>query len=426
MKRKYLEYAAALLVAVAVIIILDRLTNRLDDLKGHVWDFVYYIDMAKNGVWGNPHLGAPYAYRFITPLIARGINLALGKPIYFGFKVTAYVGLIGELFGLYLLARRLKANFVMALLVVLTTALSLFNVKFLVFDFYRPDQLAYPLLVFSILALLDNQWGLALGLSTFGLLTREYLIIPPLIILYQCLREWLADRRSWRPVLKALTVGVCVGLVSILPRALIPVTFTQQILDPVHDPAYLQKLVGMPLDPVRDTNFAFNLFAYFMPLLILASAQRLKRAWAAIRPIQAWFWIYVAVNLVGMMYGGTDMMRYVTFFFIPQSLLLAYVLREDIHLLEVLYLVIAMIIFNRLAYPFPIWDFNAYLNFYGGYGDHLDASSLQRWIELAGFIAGGQALRWLVHRKQWSPRWFLNEQSAVEGISQEEVPAKPL
>jgi hypothetical protein len=417
MKRKTIEHLAALVIAIAVIILLDKFTNRLDDLKGHVWDFVYYIDMAEHGVWGNPNLGAPYAYRFLTPLIARFLNFTFHQRTYFGFKVTAYLGLTGELFGLYWLARKLKDNFFQALIVMMTTALALFNVKFLVFDFYRPDQLAYPLLVFSILALLADRWWLALILSTVGLISREYLIIPPLIILYTCLRDWLRDRRDWRPVAKAATVAVSVGLVFALPRALIPVSFTQQILDPFHDPNYMKTLIGMPFNWSRDFNFLFDILAYFMPLLILATPQRLKHAWEGIRPVRAWFFIYVAVNLVGMMYGGTDMMRYVTFFFIPQTLLLIYVLREDVHILEIVYLAIAMVIFNRLLDKFPIWDFNAYLDFYGGYGDHIDVQSILRLVQVIGFIFGGQALRWLLQRVHWpgqtgwSAGWFVNADS---------------
>jgi len=55
------------------------------------------------------------------------------------------------------------------------------------------------------------------------------------------------------------------------------------------------------------------------------------------------------------------------------------------------------VIFNRLLFQFPIWDFNAYLDFYAGYGDVITRGSALRWAEWLGLTGLGAALRevWL-------------------------------
>jgi len=397
-KKQWVQHGLALLLALATIMVLDRLTNRLDSVEGHAWDFVYYIDMAENGILHNDHLGAPYAYRPLTPMLARGINLLLGTETYFGFRITAYAGLLSTLFGIYLIARHFKLNFLSSCAVMLVPALALFNVKFLMFDFYRPDQLSYPMIVFGIYALLKGRWELALLCSVIGLQTREYPIIPALLVMWEAFRAWLADKRDWKPYFRAGITVVVVGLAVFLPRMIIPVTFTQQILDPFNDPSYLKTLLGMPFEWKRDYNFVFNLVAYFLPVLILFTPTRLKTAWREMGQYRAWVLIYVGVNLLGMMYGGTDMMRYATYFFIPQMFLMIFFLKQDVTLFEMLYLAVAGVIFNRLLFLFPIWDFGLYLDFYGGYGDHINTSSHLRWLELIGLIGLGQALRFFIHK----------------------------
>ena len=400
MKKTTVQALTALALALLILLALDRLTNRLDVVEGHAWDFVYYIDMAENGVWGNPNLAAPYAYRFITPLLARGLNQLLGTPTFVGFKLLAYGGLLTALWGVYFAARKLGAGFWAALVVMSIPAGALFNVKFLLFDFYRPDQLAYPLLVFAILALMYRKPALAVTLGVLGLLIREYLIIPIAIALFLWAREWWANRKDVRPLVWMGLTAAGTLLVLALPRWLIPITMTQQILDPFNDPQFLKTLFGMPLNWKRNYNYVFNLAAYWMPLLILATPGRLRRAWQGLGAYRPWIWIYLGVNLLGMMYGGTDMMRYATFFFIPQAFFISLILQDreqPVHVYEVLYLWGALVIFNRLLFQFPIWDFNAYLDFYAGYGDVITRGSALRWAEWLGLTGLGAALRevWL-------------------------------
>ncbi len=313
------------------------------------------------------------------------------------FELTAYVGLAAMLVGVYFFGRRFRARYLTALMLMLVPVLGLFNIKFLLFNSFRPDQLAYPLMVFAILSLLDRHWGLALVLSLIGLQSREYLIIPPLIILFEALRAWRKGELSLKGWLGwSALVGVTVGIAVIVPRLVIPVAFTQQILDPFHDKHFLKKFITLPLNWKRDANILFNIVAYWMPFLILFTSARFRHAWSQLRRFYAWFAIYLGMCLFAMMYGGADFERFATFFFIPQAFLLVYFFMQDVHLYEILYLIGAMVIFNRLTYLIPIWDFNAYLDFYGGYGDHINLNALARWVELGGFIVLGQLWRSLI------------------------------
>ncbi len=401
-KKSFWQATAALVLALLVILALERLTNRLDQVEGHAWDFVYYIDMAENGILGNDQLGSPYAYRFLTPLFARVLNQIFDRPTLFGFRVAAYLGLWGTLFGLYLIARHLKARFWTAVVAMFVPATALFNFKFILFDYYRPDQFAYLLLVFALLALLKGRLVWCILLSLIGLQTREFSIIPPLIVLYETFQAWRNDCTNLRLVARAGGVMLAVGMAFALPRALIPVTFTQQILDPFNDPNFLRVLLGMPFDLRRDFNFLYNLLAYFLPLLIIATPQRLKTAWQTLGRLRAWIVIYMVVVLVAMTYGGTDMMRYATYFFIPQFLVLVFMFKRDVHIYEVLYMFGALILFNRLMYLMPIWDFSLYRDLYAGYGDVINIKSYLRLGEVFAFLALGQVVRSVIHeREEW-------------------------
>ncbi|MCC6147439.1 MAG: hypothetical protein IT308_07720 [Anaerolineaceae bacterium] len=385
--KRLFEHLAALGIALIIIALIDRLTNRLDMLEGHIWDFVYYIDMAENGVWGNDHLASPFAYRVMTPLLARGINQLFDFPTITGFKVIAYLGVWMELWGVYLLARHFKTSFKTAVVVMLVPAFALFNTKFLLFDFYRPDQLGYAFLVFAFLALLKGKRGWSLALSLIGLNTREFLIIPPLILILELFREWKHSTARGKLLLKALGIASLVGFVLILPRLVIPVKFTQQIVDPFNDPNFVNRLISLLTDPRRNFNYLFNLAAYGLPLWMLGTRQRLWHAWKQLLPMQYWLYLYAAVTLIGMMVGGTDMMRYVTYFFIPQALFLIYILRDcRVDRIEIFVMFAAVILFNRILFPFPIWDFSEYVNFYGGYGDWVNPSSWLRLAELLAFV----------------------------------------
>lgn len=386
------NFAAAGIILILVGMV-EILTNRVEQMTGHVWDFVYYIDLAKNGLIGNDHLAAPYAYRALTPLLARWINQAGGFDLPVGFRVLSYIGILLTLYGCFVFARRLTGSFIRGLILMLLPVFSLFNVKFLLFDSYRPDLLAYALLVWGILALMDGRtWWVALA-ALVGIQMREFPVIPLLIHLYQSGREWLQNRSRWDLVWQSLVLAVALALAILLPRLLIQVRFTQQILDPQNDPNFIKVLLLMPLEPKRDFNYIYNLLSYHLPVLMLVTGPRLKAVWNWFGKYRAWLIIYYGVILLGMTYGGTDMMRYVSYLFIPLIFWVAGFMAGDLHPAELVWALVAMVIFNRILLPFPIWDYTTYISFYGGYGDVVNAASFQRLAELFIYILTAMTLR---------------------------------
>jgi hypothetical protein len=401
-----LQAFLALLITCLLVVVLDLLTNRVEAVKDHAWDFVYYIDIAENGLVGNDHLAVPYAYRALTPLMARFIMTNFGVSTSTGFKVIAYIGVIAQLFGIYLLARQLKMRFGTALMAMLLPGFALFNTKFLLFDSYRPDLLAYPILVFGFICLLRGWLVPAVILALIGIQMRETPGILALIAIYQLISQWRMEKKNLRPLFSTGLIAAAMVIAIALPRILIPVKFTQQILDPIQDPNFLRVLLGMILDWKRDINLVYNILAYLLPLWLLATPDTLKKVWKNLSIHKAWLVIYLVVILFMTLYGGTDMMRYVTYLFIPQVILVALLVeRENIPVEQVLFALIALFIFNRIFLQFPIWDFNAYLDFYGGYGDRLTLASLLRFIELVGWVAAGVGVRWALSSSKQKVKW---------------------
>jgi hypothetical protein len=131
--------AGAALLSAFLVTCLGVLTNSLDTHK-FSWDFRYYIGMAENGF--SPPLASPFAYRYVTPLLVSGFFQIAGLPIQDGFRDVAYAGAFLQLFGVFLFTRWLTHSTKGAYVAVLVTSFSLFNVKFLLFDVFRPDHLA--------------------------------------------------------------------------------------------------------------------------------------------------------------------------------------------------------------------------------------------------------------------------------------------
>lgn len=111
--KKYVQYIVAFIISIVGVIIISLYTNSLDINKysENFADFKYFMDMAENGIIGNTHLLAPFAYRFITPLFARIISQTFAASIVTGFKIIAYIGVISQLFLVFVLAKYFRSNF---------------------------------------------------------------------------------------------------------------------------------------------------------------------------------------------------------------------------------------------------------------------------------------------------------------------------
>lgn len=395
-KRYGLLAAACLLV----VIFIDLLTNDLNTTY-YFWDFALYIDMAEHGLRGNHDLWAPFAYRFITPLLAGSIADIFSLSTWNGFKVVAYAGAVAQLAAVFALAEYVGAKVWQAAVAVLTVAFSLYNIKFLIFDVTRPDHLAYPLMIAALLALFERRWWLCLVFSCVGLLVREFLIIPPILLLVTLVRQYWAAR-SRHTLFQMAVVVVAISLCVIVPRALIPIQGSGQTFDPIHHPDVMKQITEPWTSERHLVNMAFNLISYMLPVLLLLTVWRVRTLWGRLARWRSLLMLYSALVLLLAMYGGTDIWRFMTYLFVPLVIVLVALLGEDISPAEILYMLAAVFLYNKIAQPIPNLHAD-YLDFYGGYDVRVNVITLVRLYEIAAYLAGAVLLRGLLGlaRRGW-------------------------
>lgn len=364
--------------------ILDLLTNSLDTQK-NAWDFVYYLGMAKDGFNANP-MASPFAYRYLTPLLVHGLFLA-GVPTPIGFSLLAYLGGIIQLTGIFFFIKWLTHSNKGAYLAMAVTALSLFNIKFLLFDIYRPDHLAYGLILLQTYFAFNKKFLPLLLITIIASQIREFNIVPLAAYLFMALRT---EKRS-AFLQQAIISAICLAPAILLPRLLIPVTENYQIVGLSAD-AIITTLV-LPFIPSVDVNFIFSIAAYFLPLLFIANLRTIKVTFLSLPEAQRrYLTAYTILVLLLSFLGGTDFNRFATFLFLPQIILIG-LLTPSLSNLQIGFMLVSTFIFNRIWAHFPDWDVEKYRDFYGGFSLRLNMATLYRILECAGFITLGYFIR---------------------------------
>ncbi|MEI8132931.1 MAG: hypothetical protein WCG34_10900 [Leptolinea sp.] len=393
-RRSLWQDYAALLVSVLLVFLVDQFTNILE-IEQMPWDVRYFYLLAEHGLRGTNI--APYVYRFATPMLARWLADVLYLTIFQAYTIIAISGGILQLFGIHLLVRKLGFGLKTSIMIISVVGFTMFNLKFLLFDVSRPDHLAYILMLLAVLALFSQQTVWCVLVAVIGLQFRELLAVPPAILSLTYFRDWLRNRANMKLWLHIALIGIATALAVILPRKLIPVTENTQFVD-LQVPSTLINLITLPADIWRDSNLLFVVVGYFLPTFVLLTPQRWRSVWHKLRPYHWFLALYMGLVFLLTLYGGHDMMRYITYMFIPQVFFLAYLLQEELHPLEIVYLFVVLIIFNRIFLPFPVLDFNANVDFYGGYAEQVDLASLYRWLEVLGMIIGSGILRMILNR----------------------------
>ena len=364
--------------------ILDLATNPLNTQK-NAWDFVYYLGMAKDGFNASP-MASPFAYRYLTPLLVHGLFLA-GLPINTGFILFAYLGGMAQLTGIFFFVKWLTRSNKGAYLAMAVTVLSLFNVKFLLFDIYRPDHLAYGLILLQTYLAFKKRFFPLLVITFIASQIREFNIIPLTAYLFMALRS---EHRSVF-IRQVVLSAICLTPAIILPRLLIPVTENYQIFGLSAD-AIITTLI-LPFLPSVDVNFIFSIIAYFLPLLLIADLKTIKTAFQSMSEEQRrYLTAYTILVLLLSFLGGTDFNRFATFLFLPQIILIG-LITPSISNLQIGFVLISTFIFNRIWAHFPDWNVEKYRDFYGGFSLRLNMSTLYRILECAGFLTLGYFIR---------------------------------
>jgi hypothetical protein len=293
----------------------------------------------------------------------------------------------------YILARRFTDKTAYALMAMSVVAISFYNVRFLIADPRRPDHLAYPLMVLAILLLLADRRIWALLVALFGMMVREFLLIPVLLVGLSYGVEFVRRRR---PVALLLAGASLVGLTIafLLPRVLIHVRGSTQYLDFFRSDFYTV-LVGTPLNMGHNINVVLALLGYWLPTLLLVTRPRWRKTFIERRRLSGWLFVYQVLVFGLMFYGGTDISRFVTYYFIPQTIFLALLLKQDLPRWEIAYMLVAVAIFNRLFEPLPT-DMTAYLDGLIAFSDVINATTLKSYGMLAAFTGGMWLLRWVM------------------------------
>jgi hypothetical protein len=400
MRRESREIVITALLLVGVLVVLRCCTNSLDTHK-FSWDFRYYIAMAQDPASPDAQV-APFAYRYLWTEVVRGLHRASGLTVDQSFAAVAYAGVFAELMLLYLFLRRWGAGTAAARWAMLWTALALCNAKFLLFDVYRPEVLAYPLMILAIYALATGRTAWCIALSVIGLQVREFLAIP--ILLSAVFAAWprigpVPDRPPHR--LRAAGILLLAILAIALPRVLLPVTSSFQALDVQHNARAWRGIIGIPLNLARDLNLLYCLLSYGLPLWILWTPRRGAELRARLGSQVGLLAGYALLTLGLTLYGGTDVFRFVAYLFLPQAVLLA-LLAERAQRSEKVYALIATAVFNRVFLPIPMSDLDHFLDFYGGWSGRLTQATLARSLEAVCWIAGALLLRALLARRPGS------------------------
>lgn len=393
-KRGHLIFTvlAPLLVALVIVAAFEVSTNFID-VQRFKWDNVRYLRMADR--WFSPEtMTSPFAYRWGTPALAQVLSETFSVSLTFGFRLVAWAGAVAQLVAAFWLVREVFSSAKAGWAGLAVTALSVWNVRFLMFDPYRPDHLAYPIVILASLAALKQRWWLLLALTLLGAPFREFTVVPLLATLAMLVttRNWRVLRWLILPALAALAVSV------VLPRALI--TVTENDRQTVTIAAFTDDLTRLLTYGKRHLNIVLAYLSYFVPVLMLASPARLRTVARRIHgPFRHYLGWYSLLVFALVFMGGTDLNRFLTYLVVPLAIAvggLATLARP----IELVVATAATFWFNRLGEPIPARSVLEYKNFWGAYSGLVNSATLQRYLWATACVALGWATQWISRRSR--------------------------
>jgi hypothetical protein len=399
------EYALVLALAIVLLLLINSVTN-----ANPIGEFEeLYSTIAVNGFApGNPNLQAPTAYRFLTPALSGVVARLFSLRISTGFQIVTCASIILQLFLTYVVAKSFGASIGGALTIMLVVALSVGHVKNSLFFNLGLENVAQVLMLIFVLAFFRRKLVLCILIVIIGLWTREFFLIPAALLCYWTGSNFVRERTPANLLWAALTITL-VTAAFILPRLLIPVTATIQLVDPMNDPGSLRKLLTVPEDLARDKNIVAAMLSYILPTLLLLTPQRLRFLIPRLAPFRTFLIIYCGTMLVLTMYGGTDLYRYMTYLFIPQIMVLSIMFSSSaprIEAWEIFFVLVVVLIHNRILLPVPDMrqDLNAYLDFWPGFENRFNAAAVRRLLEIVVAVVGITLSRYLLAGRRREPK----------------------
>ena len=375
----------AVLVAAVTVLLVGHFTNHFNP----EWDMSYYQDMASNGLIGNHHLVAPFAYRFAVPVLIGSVARTTHRNVADTFQTGAQVMSMVFIVACFVFARVNQGSGRAALFAAVLFALNWYIVKWSLLVGSMMDIYAYPLLLLGLWAVFTRRFYVVLLTSAVGLFVKEFLLLPLIaqegILIYE---NYRTDRHKlFGPMtLMGAVVVVCFAL----PRVLIPVVDSLQEVDP-HQFWKLRRLISYPANPKRWFNIVFAYVMVWLPVLLLFTRSRWRLVRQRLYPHRWAILQFLAFQLMLVMYGGTNIVIYVTYS-APVALLALVILLDspDLRRWEPFAALAVVILFNRefMPVPLPQNGLDRYLDFYGGYSDLVTWRSLGRFAEAFVYTLG--------------------------------------
>lgn len=377
------RYVLPLIASFSLVFLVDALTNGVTEK--YLFDSNFYLGLAERGFERDLFV-APFIYRYATPLLVRTLHQFTGLSIYKSFKLLTYVGLTGQLFGIYLVVHYLTRSRKSAYVGMLVVAFSMYNMKYLLFDVYRADTLAYALILLCTWFALKGHFVPLILVTAIGLQVREFVAVPLLACLAAQLRQD-GFRKSLRYIIISLLV---LFIAAGLPRLFIPLVGNEQ--DVKYSLEGIQHLLYLLSLWKRDINLVYVCFAYFLPFFIFYRTSKQKTI-KKLLSAEHWsyFLSYMGVVLLLIIVGGTDMERFASYFFLPMAVFVG-LLVIDQPLISIAVAVILQFIFNRIWLPFPIWDYDLFASFYGGWSNIINPTTLWRYVEVGSYAVIGNVV----------------------------------
>jgi hypothetical protein len=350
----FIQNIIGLCIAGCLVFLIGQVTNSTPPYA----DAKHYVRMAGSGVFSDPHV-APFVYRPVVPFIVNLLSRFTPFDILTIFQKMATLSSVLLLWITYLFARSLGASIMNAIIVMLVVALSFSHVKRAIFFPTSIDIEASVIFFLAMWAVLKRRDFLCFILSLVGLLTKEFLAIPAALLCLSLLQSWYVERKS-SYLNYFLLAALAFSAAVIVPRIYLSVPVSYQYVDPINKFASIKLLLKGPLIWQRDVNLLLSWVGYWLPTLVLLTADRVQRVCKDLQKYTSLLILYLFILLLLNMYGGTNFFIFVSYAVVLQSLALTYILQQGVRLWEPVTMLAVVMWYNKtlLAIPLPLkeWD----------------------------------------------------------------------
>jgi hypothetical protein len=391
----------ALIIAALMVCGIDIVTN--EDIPAH--DAVLYIDMAREGILGNQHLAAPYAFRPAVPLLVGVTSSVFSLPVEEAFRITTRLSGVFLLWCVFLFSTDFGVGFGRAAAIMAIVGFSFFHVKYPLFAYAMVDIEAYIVMVAACWLVFKGHPRLSLAVSCIGVFFKEFLVIPSVLVFAAAVHEYMI-RPSKSRLVWVFLIPVIVSTLFLLPRLYLPISVAygnslKWVIPPNGVPfSYLRELrlfLSNPVDCPRQVNVLFSLVSYFLPTLFLLTPKRASVLWRDLGDRR--YFIVLAFLLVVLftMVGGSNIMIFVSYAIAVQVILLAYLFRQHIPFGEVILVLFVVAMYNKIVFPVPsfVTDFGPAVDFYGGWASRVNGHTVERFLQMAAVLLVVNGARWM-------------------------------